>query len=181
MTVLSETQVAELRPLIRAAALRVIATAPHTMSLQDLEQEGWLALAACAGRWDPSRGPLAFYASRRVRGAMIDLIRRSYTEEKHAPIEDALHVPAVSEAADIDQARAINRLHKAVEAIADASTRQAVRDRLKGLTVAQSAARARDRTGRYKRRSPRWVAEHLRKGMAELRATLKDPEREKAA
>jgi RNA polymerase sigma factor (sigma-70 family) len=45
-------------------------------SIEDLEQEGWLAVIDSARRFDPSRGfKLASYARRRIQGAMLDSLR----------------------------------------------------------------------------------------------------------
>ncbi len=46
---------------------------------QDLYHEGLLALYQCKSRFDPSQGaPFMAFARRRIEGAMVDFIRRSF-------------------------------------------------------------------------------------------------------
>lgn len=68
--------------MVRAMALGVARTLPPsaTVSAEDLEAVGRVALVEAAGRFDGSRGvPFGGYAKARVRGAMLDELRRHDT------------------------------------------------------------------------------------------------------
>ena len=47
----------------------------HTITADDLRNEGYLGLIQAIERWDPGQGPFKQYAARRVWGAMQDLFR----------------------------------------------------------------------------------------------------------
>ncbi len=77
---LAETQqervVASL-PFVESLARRMASTMPHSIDLGDLVQDGVLGLMDAAHRYDESRGiKFETFAERRVRGAMIDALRR---------------------------------------------------------------------------------------------------------
>lgn len=62
---------------VESVARRVAASMPHTIDLGDLVQDGMLGLIDAANRFDDSRGiKFETFAERRVRGAMIDALRR---------------------------------------------------------------------------------------------------------
>jgi RNA polymerase sigma factor for flagellar operon FliA len=64
-------------PFVEALARRVASSMPHTIDLGDLVQDGMIGLIDAAHRFDPSRGiKFETFAERRVRGAMIDALRR---------------------------------------------------------------------------------------------------------
>jgi RNA polymerase sigma factor for flagellar operon FliA len=64
-------------PFVEALARRVAATMPHSIDLGDLVQDGVLGLIDAAKRFEESRGiKFETFAERRVRGAMIDALRR---------------------------------------------------------------------------------------------------------
>jgi RNA polymerase sigma factor for flagellar operon FliA len=62
---------------VESVARRVAASMPHTIDLGDLVQDGMLGLIDAANRFDEARGiKFETFAERRVRGAMIDALRR---------------------------------------------------------------------------------------------------------
>src|SRR5688572_15986683 len=62
---------------VESVARRVAASMPHTIDLGDLVQDGMLGLIDAANRFDEGRGiKFETFAERRVRGAMIDALRR---------------------------------------------------------------------------------------------------------
>ena len=68
-------------PLVRAIAQGFRTSLPPHIDVEDLVQEGSLALRSIAEGFDPDRGvSFAVYAWPRVRGAMLDYIRRCYRE-----------------------------------------------------------------------------------------------------
>ena len=70
-------RVEESLPFVEALARRVAATMPHSIDLGDLVQDGVLGLIDAARRFEESRGiKFETFAERRVRGAMIDALRK---------------------------------------------------------------------------------------------------------
>src|SRR5436189_2948327 len=64
-------------PFVEALARRMASTMPHSIDLGDLVQDGMIGLIDAAHRFDESRGiRFETFAERRVRGAMIDALRR---------------------------------------------------------------------------------------------------------
>jgi RNA polymerase sigma factor for flagellar operon FliA len=64
-------------PFVESLARRVAASMPHSIELGDLVQDGMLGLIDAAYRFDEARGiKFETFAERRVRGAMIDALRR---------------------------------------------------------------------------------------------------------
>lgn len=64
-------------PFVEALARRVASSMPNSIDLSDLVQDGMLGLMDAAHRFDESRGiKFETFAERRVRGAMIDALRR---------------------------------------------------------------------------------------------------------
>ena len=64
-------------PFVEQLARRVAATMPHSIDIGDLIQDGVLGLIDAAQRFDESRGiKFETFAERRVRGAMIDALRK---------------------------------------------------------------------------------------------------------
>src|SRR5512135_3938541 len=64
-------------PFVEALARRVASSMPHSIDLGDLVQDGVLGLIDAARRFDAGRGiKFETFAERRVRGAMIDALRR---------------------------------------------------------------------------------------------------------
>jgi RNA polymerase sigma factor for flagellar operon FliA len=62
---------------VESLARRMASTMPHSIDLGDLVQDGVLGLIDAARRFDESRGiKFETFAERRVRGAMIDALRR---------------------------------------------------------------------------------------------------------
>jgi RNA polymerase sigma factor for flagellar operon FliA len=72
----SERVVAGL-PFVEALARRLAASMPHSIDIGDLVQDGVMGLMDAANRFDEARGiKFETFAERRVRGAMIDALRR---------------------------------------------------------------------------------------------------------
>lgn len=64
-------------PFVESLARRVAASMPHSIELGDLVQDGVLGLIDAARRFDEGRGiKFETFAERRVRGAMIDALRK---------------------------------------------------------------------------------------------------------
>src|SRR6266568_7338975 len=64
-------------PFVEALARRMAASMPHSIDIGDLVQDGVLGLIDAANRFDEARGiKFETFAERRVRGAMIDALRR---------------------------------------------------------------------------------------------------------
>jgi RNA polymerase sigma factor for flagellar operon FliA len=64
-------------PFVESLARRMASTMPHSIDLGDLVQDGVLGLIDAAKRFDEGRGiKFETFAERRVRGAMIDALRR---------------------------------------------------------------------------------------------------------
>ena len=62
---------------VEALARRMAATMPHSIDLGDLVQDGVIGLIDAAHRFDDSRGiKFETFAERRIRGAMIDALRK---------------------------------------------------------------------------------------------------------
>jgi RNA polymerase sigma factor for flagellar operon FliA len=65
------------RPFVESLARRVAASMPHSIDIGDLVQDGMIGLIDAAHRFDEGRGiKFETFAERRVRGAMIDALRR---------------------------------------------------------------------------------------------------------
>src|SRR6187455_3783076 len=64
-------------PFVESLARRMASSMPHSIELGDLVQDGMLGLIDAAFRFDEDRGiKFETFAERRVRGAMIDALRR---------------------------------------------------------------------------------------------------------
>ena len=64
-------------PFVEALARRMAASMPHSIDIGDLVQDGVIGLIDAAHRFDEERGiKFETFAERRVRGAMIDALRR---------------------------------------------------------------------------------------------------------
>ena len=64
-------------PFVESLARRMASTMPHSIDLGDLVQDGMIGLIDAVRRFDESRGiKFETFAERRVRGAMIDALRR---------------------------------------------------------------------------------------------------------
>jgi len=64
-------------PFVESLARRMAATMPHSIDIGDLVQDGVMGLIDAAKRFDEGRGiKFETFAERRVRGAMIDALRR---------------------------------------------------------------------------------------------------------
>jgi RNA polymerase sigma factor for flagellar operon FliA len=72
-----QDRVAASLPFVESLARRMASTMPHSIDLGDLVQDGVLGLIDAAHRFDEERGiKFETFAERRVRGAMIDALRR---------------------------------------------------------------------------------------------------------
>ena len=72
-----QSRVAACLPFVESLARRLASTMPHSIDLSDLVQDGVIGLIDAAHRFDEARGiKFETFAERRVRGAMIDALRR---------------------------------------------------------------------------------------------------------
>ena len=72
-----QERVAASLPFVESLARRMASTMPHSIDLGDLNQDGVLGLIDAAHRFDEYRGiKFETFAERRVRGAIIDALRR---------------------------------------------------------------------------------------------------------
>src|SRR5258706_1236989 len=70
-------RVAASLPFVEQLARRVAATMPHSIDIGDLVQDGVIGLIDAAHRFDESSGiKFETFAERRIRGAMIDALRK---------------------------------------------------------------------------------------------------------
>src|SRR5512146_1936943 len=70
-------RVVEGLPFVEQLARRVAATMPHSIDIGDLIQDGVIGLIDAAQRFDEARGiKFETFAERRIRGAMIDALRK---------------------------------------------------------------------------------------------------------
>lgn len=73
----AQDRVAKTLPFVEALARRMAASMPHSIDMGDLVQDGVLGLIDAAQRFDEGRGiKFETFAERRVRGAIIDALRR---------------------------------------------------------------------------------------------------------
>lgn len=70
-------RIAKSLPFVESLARRVASTMPNSIDIGDLVQDGMLGLIDAARRFDEGRGiKFETFAERRVRGAMIDALRK---------------------------------------------------------------------------------------------------------
>ncbi len=70
-------------PMVRKLAWHLSGSTGPSIDVEDLMQAGLVALTECAQRHDgPSEDGFAAYAKLRVRGAMVDLLRRSSSDAR---------------------------------------------------------------------------------------------------
>ena len=106
--------------LVRAIAVNVRKSLPPSFDLEDLVGVGHIAVLQGATRYRPEAHggtPFSAYARVRIRGAILDSVRRRhYTENTRPPIED---VPPVGEWSGLDEKidgeRNVVRMRQAVE------------------------------------------------------------------
>jgi RNA polymerase sigma factor (sigma-70 family) len=106
-------------PLVRQIALRVSQSLPPSFDLDDLEAEGRLALIRCASRFKPDahgNPPFSAYARQRIRGAMLDSVKRGRYAENTRPSIDGLPEAGLAPTVEIliDQARTKKRVREAI-------------------------------------------------------------------
>ena len=76
-TDLQEERIAASVPFVQALARRLAASMPNSIDIADLVQDGMIGLIDAANRFDEKRGiKFETFAERRVRGSMIDALRR---------------------------------------------------------------------------------------------------------
>ena len=72
-----QKRIATSLPFVQALARRLATSMPHAIDINDLVQDGMIGLIDASHRFDESRGiKFQTFAERRVRGAMIDALRR---------------------------------------------------------------------------------------------------------
>lgn len=120
--------VAEHIGLVRAIAARLIVDLPPSFDFEDLVGAGNIALVALAGRYRPSEHegtPFSAYARIRIRGAMLDSVkRRRYDETTCPPLDEApepWYAPVIE--TEIDHGRLRRRVAAMVEELPAAQRR----------------------------------------------------------
>ncbi len=127
---LVEERVTAHLPLVRRIAWHVHGRAPGAIELEELVQTGIVALVEAAQSYEDRGHAFATYAQLRVRGAMIDLIRRNATLCRSAivrrreieALRQRLRLELGHEPADADLAAAMGLPPGEWRAIADATT-----------------------------------------------------------
>jgi RNA polymerase sigma factor FliA len=77
MTAAGDHRIVAGLPFVEALARRMAASMPNSIDLGDLVQDGVLGLIDAANRFDEARGiKFETFAERRIRGAMIDALRK---------------------------------------------------------------------------------------------------------
>ena len=72
-----QNRVVNTLPFVEALARRMAASMPHSIDIGDLVQDGVMGLIDAAHRFDEGRGiKFETFAERRIRGAMIDALRK---------------------------------------------------------------------------------------------------------
>ena len=71
-----EKVVREYLPVIKRLALDLKRSLPPNVEVDDLIQEGVLALLSSLERYDPKKGSLHGYVMARIKGAMLDYLRK---------------------------------------------------------------------------------------------------------
>ena len=71
-----EKIVLEYLPRIKRIAYDLKYNLPPNVEVDDLIQEGVLALLSSLDRYDPKKGPLGSFVMKRIRGAMLDYLRK---------------------------------------------------------------------------------------------------------
>jgi RNA polymerase sigma factor (sigma-70 family) len=81
---------------VRIVAGRIARILPPSVDLDDLVQEGSIALMQAAAKFQPGRKvPFKVYAYKRIRGAMLSSVRGAkWPEHVHLPIEEADDIPS---------------------------------------------------------------------------------------
>src|SRR4029079_14502645 len=73
----SSHRIVQSLPFVEALARRMASSMPHSIDIGDLVQDGVIGLIDAANRFDEERGiKFETFAERRVRGAMIDALRK---------------------------------------------------------------------------------------------------------
>lgn len=76
MTDSRDADLRRLYPLVRQIARRLVRRLPASIEVDDLTQVGMIGLADALTRFDPAAGqPIEAFASRRITGAMTDMLR----------------------------------------------------------------------------------------------------------
>lgn len=111
-------------PLVRQIALRVSQSLPPSFELDDLIAEGFVALIRSATRFRPAAHggtPFSAYARQRIRGAMLDSVKRRRYLENTRPGIDEESAGSVEPSVEIsiDQARSRKRVREAISWLPD--------------------------------------------------------------
>lgn len=75
---LRNAEILRFLPLVRAIAIRVARRYPSNLEIEDLVNTGTIGLIEALERFEPERGvPLKGFAELRIRGSMVDAIRKT--------------------------------------------------------------------------------------------------------
>lgn len=109
--------------LVPDIAGRIHKSLPPSFDLEDLISEGNIGLIQAAARYRPSahnRTPFSAYARKRIRGAILDSVRRrNYTENTHHPLplehENSPRLSLANNATEtLDEINTLRRLQRAM-------------------------------------------------------------------
>lgn len=139
-------RVAELFPLVKPIARRVLRSLPPSFELSDLMQAGALGLMAAASRFDPAiAATFQAYAKMKIRGAMLDLASgKEYRESTRPPLEHVAISPRAVEPSPEALAQTSERARTLRRAVRKLTPRQRKVIRLryrKELTQKQAGVR----------------------------------------
>ncbi len=91
-----EDRVRRFLPMVRRAAWHIHGSGRDGLEVEDLIQSGIVALTECAQRHNgPTEDGFAAYAKIRVRGAMMDLIRKQLSDTRTARAKRARYAAAI--------------------------------------------------------------------------------------
>jgi len=114
---------AEMNRMVRSLAGRLHSCLPHGCGIEmaDLMQAGNVGLLEALRTFEPGRGtPLAAYAKFRIRGEMLDMVRRNIEQEDAGIV---IHVASLEGAAFPDRQRDTNLAQREVPRITRPSRR----------------------------------------------------------
>jgi len=110
------------RGLVRALAWRLRCRLPRGVDVQELSSLGHLGLAKAASSYDPKIGAFSTYAYHRIRGEMLDGIRKSsridYVSFEAGEYQESLSPQGATDAVDTAISLEMRRqLHEAMMAL----------------------------------------------------------------
>lgn len=151
--------------LVQPIARGILRKLPPSFDLADLVQAGTIGLIQAAEAWESARGiPFPVFARQRIRGAVLDSVRRrAWRESGHAELSDvAAGAPAPDELAATSQAA--GRLRGALLLLPERDRLVLILHFVGGLPLRQAGARiavSKTRAAQLIRRSLRRLRRQL--------------------